>query len=72
MSDLDDVLCEDKEWYANFQAIPKGPKPCDSGCGKPATEWFGNTSCATCGDAKCVAVQQREYDSIRRSLDDES
>lgn len=60
---LDEMLREKKEWYAEFQAIPKGPKPCDSGCGKPATEWFGNTSCATCGDPKCVAVMQREYDA---------
>ena len=71
MTDLTEILKEDPEWYAKFQAIPKGPNPCDAGCGKPATDWFGNTSCATCGDAKCVAVMQRDYDAHRRSLDDE-
>lgn len=71
MSELDKILREKKQWYAQFQALPFGDKTCDSGCGKPPTEWFGNTSCATCGDAKCIAYQQREYDSYRRSLDDD-
>lgn len=71
MTTLDQMLREDKAKYAAFQAIPKGPKPCDAGCGKPATDWFGNTSCATCGNAKCVAVMQRDYDAHRRSLDSE-
>jgi hypothetical protein len=71
VSELDKALREDKEWYAAFQAIPKGPKPCDAGCGKPATDWFGNTSCATCGSAKCVGVMQRDYDANRRELDEE-
>lgn len=36
---------------------------CDAGCGKPATEWFGDTACATCGDRACVNVMQDSYDS---------
>lgn len=35
---------------------------CDAGCGKPATEWFGETACATCGDTCCVNVVQDSYD----------
>jgi len=70
MADLDRILREDRAWYDSFQAMNPGKKPCDSGCGKPAIVWFGNTSCATCGDAKCVAIQQREYDAIRSELDE--
>lgn len=35
---------------------------CDAGCGKPATQWFGDTACATCGDSACVNVIQDSYD----------
>lgn len=52
-----------------LDAIPMGPKTCDAGCGKPVTQWFGNTSCATCGSAKCGASLQREYDAIRADLE---
>lgn len=71
MSELGKMLREKKDWYANFKAMPFGEKTCDSGCGKPPKEWFGNTSCATCGDAKCIAYQQREYDANVRSRNEE-
>ena len=35
---------------------------CDAGCGKLATEWFGDTACATCGERACVNVLQDSYD----------
>jgi hypothetical protein len=71
MSELDNVLRENKEWYAEFKEMPFGERACDSGCGKPPIEWFGNTSCATCGEPKCVAIQQQEYDSYKSSEDDQ-
>lgn len=70
MSELDKILREDKEWYKQFHSIPVTNK-CDAGCGKEATTWFGNTSCATCGDSRCVAEMQREHDKIRQEYDEE-
>lgn len=66
---LDESLREDMKWYKEFHSIPVTNK-CDAGCGKDATEWFGNTSCATCGDSKCVGVMLADYNSIRRELDE--
>ena len=43
---------------------------CDSRCGKPATKWFGDTSCATCGDEKCIAIQLEEYNKPSKEDDD--
>lgn len=54
-----------------FNAIPKGPNPCDAGCGKPATHWYGMTSCATCGEAKCVSVMDREREKLARQIEAE-
>lgn len=54
MSELDKILREDREWYKEFHSMPVTNK-CDAGCGKEATTWFDNTSCATCGDSRCVA-----------------
>lgn len=62
MSTLNEILADKKEWKKNFDAMPITGN-CDSKCGKLATQWFGNTSCATCGDEKCVAVMQAEYDA---------
>jgi len=63
-------MSSDIEWRKKFDAMPFGDRPCDSGCGKPPTKWFGDTSCATCGDAKCIKKQQDEYDSFQ-ARDDE-
>lgn len=60
-SSHDDILKEDLDWYKKFHAM-KVTGLCDSGCGRLATTWFGNTSAATCGDKVCVDEQQREYD----------
>ena len=64
------MICDDnKEWRKKFEAMPVTGN-CDNGCGKPAVEWFGDTSCATCGDRKCIASMQREYNAIRYSEDE--
>ncbi|MCP4526771.1 MAG: hypothetical protein GY833_12815 [Aestuariibacter sp.] len=34
---------------------------CDSGCGQPATHWFGNTSAATCAKAECIKQMEERY-----------
>lgn len=39
--------------------------------GKEATTWFGNTSCATCGDSRCVRIMQADYDKHRYESEDE-
>lgn len=45
---------------------------CDSKfCDKPATRWFGRTSCASCGAPKCVAELQYEYDNMTVSSHDD-
>lgn len=44
---------------------------CDSGCGKPATKWFGNTSSATCDDAECIAERQRRYNEFKSQYDED-
>ena len=67
MSDLDNILNEDKEWRKEFDAM-KVTGNCDSGCGKPATHWFGNTSAATCGASICVQKQQDEYDNHANNI----
>jgi hypothetical protein len=54
---------DELEFLKELNAMPITGN-CDSGCGKPATRWFGRTSCATCGDPECVDIQQREYDSM--------
>lgn len=64
---LDDALREKAEWYKEFQSM-EVTNSCDAGCGKPATEWFGNTSCATCGDSRCVKIMQKDYDANLREL----
>jgi len=54
MSDLDEILKEDMKWYKEFHSM-RVTGTCDAfGCNKPATTWFGNSSAATCGDAKCI------------------
>lgn len=63
MTYLDEALREDMKWYKEFHSIPVTNK-CDAGCGKEAVEWFGNTSCATCGDSCCVKIMQKDYDKI--------
>lgn len=50
-----------EEWAEKFNRMPV-TGDCDAGCGKPATTWFGLTSCATCGDSACVNVLQDSYD----------
>jgi hypothetical protein len=51
----------DGKWQDSFDKLPVTGS-CDGGCGKPATTWFGRTSCATCGDSACVKVLQDSYD----------
>ena len=70
MTTLDEALREDMKWYKEFHAIPVTNK-CDAGCGKEATDWFGNTSCATCGDSRCVQIMQRDYDKILHEQDED-
>lgn len=60
MTTLDEALREDMKWYKEFHATPVTNK-CDAGCGKEATDWFGNTSCATCGEPRCVKIMQDDY-----------
>lgn len=62
MSEYDDILNSDKEWAEKFHSMKVTGK-CDSGCGKDATTWFGNTSAATCGSSACIEKQQESYDS---------
>lgn len=69
MTTLDESLRENKEWYKVFHSIPVTNK-CDAGCGKEATTWFGNTSCATCGDSRCEGIMQAEYNQIRLDLEE--
>ena len=64
------MLDEKPGWRKAFNAMPISGK-CDSGCGKPATMWFGNTSCATCGSNKCIDIQQAEYDKPLKEDDDD-
>ncbi len=42
--------------------LPEGLR-CDSGCGKPAKYWFGNTSVATCGSYDCSKLQEDRYEA---------
>lgn len=70
MSDLDDILNSDKVWASEFHGMKVTGK-CDSGCGKPATTWFGNTSAATCGDLDCIHKQQEAYEAHCSSYDDD-
>jgi len=71
MSDLNDILNSDKVWAAEFESMKVTGK-CDSGCGKPATTWFGNTSAATCGSAECIRKQKEAYDAhCSTNYDDE-
>lgn len=51
----------DEKWLDSFDKMPVSGQ-CDARCGKPATTWFGMTSCATCGDSACVNVLQDSYD----------
>ena len=69
MSDLDNILNEDKDWRKEFDSMKVTGK-CDSGCGKDAKHWFGNTSAATCGDEVCYNKQQEEYNAHSASYDD--
>ena len=39
---------------------------CDSGCDKD-TNWFGNTSVATCNSLKCIEIQDDVYNSYTSS-----
>jgi hypothetical protein len=54
-------MTQDENWRAGFDKMPVTGH-CDAGCGKPATTWFGLTSCASCGDSACVNVLQDSYD----------
>lgn len=58
------------KWRKAFNAMPVSGN-CDSRCGKPATKWFGDTSCATCGDEKCIAIQLEEYNKPSKEEDDD-
>lgn len=58
------MLDEDESDYQH----PSGK--CDV-CGiRPATQWFGDTSCATCDDPKCIAWMQLDYDNHRYDNED--
>ena len=72
MSDLNSILNEDKEWRKRFDSIKVTGK-CDSGCGKDAVRWFGNTSVAVCKDTDCFQKQAEAYANftIDSSYDDE-
>ena len=59
---LNDMLKEDAKWYKAFHAMDIYGE-CDSGCGNKATQWFGNTSAATCGSLKCIEIQNDEYET---------
>jgi hypothetical protein len=62
---------DELEFLKKLNAMPI-TGTCDSkSCDKPATRWFGRTSCATCGDQKCIAELQYEYDNMVVSSDDE-
>lgn len=63
MNELDKLLTEDTKWQQKFEQMPIIGN-CDSGCGEPATVWFGNTSCATCGKQQCIDQLQEEYDNM--------
>lgn len=45
---------------SEFESIQVTGK-CDSGCDKLATQWFGNTSAATCGNKACVELMEASY-----------
>lgn len=34
---------------------------CDVCKVRPATQWFGETSCATCDDPKCIEWMRKDY-----------
>lgn len=57
-------MTPDDKWRDSLDKMPVSGQ-CDARCGKPATTWFGRTSCATCGDSACVNVLQDSYDSPR-------
>lgn len=61
----------DDQWAANFDKLPV-TGDCDAGCGRPATTWFGMTSCAHCGDVVCHATLQVRYNEfVQRQVDQE-
>lgn len=49
------------DWTTKFDQMPVTGN-CDAHCGKPATTWFGHTSCATCGDSACINALRDSYE----------
>lgn len=65
MSDYEETLKEDKNWYKEFQNIKVPDKVCDICRTNKAERWFGLTSVILCSNVKCFQEQQRLYDEWR-------
>lgn len=42
---------------------------CDSGCGRAPTQFYKDTSVATCGNAACIEIQDERWEAHCKEMD---